>query len=74
MGTLLLLALLAFFVACGVSSLRSFPHERCGARRCDGGKVWNRRRTTFHFCSRCQGSGHRVRMAARIYRKMSSRK
>lgn len=37
----------------------AFPYGRCS--KCEGGKIWNARRTAFKRCTKCKGKGERLR-------------
>ena len=44
------------------------PFGRCRRRRCDNGRIHSRlSRRVFRECSRCDGTGKRVRVGRRVY-------
>lgn len=58
-------------VMAGPAHLVAYPWRRCRAYGCDGGRIWNSRRTVWDECAVCGGKGRRLRflgVGARIRR------
>jgi len=42
-------------------------HQMAKCTRCEGGKIWNGKRTHFGWCGKCEGKGFHVRWGRRMW-------
>jgi hypothetical protein len=77
MGSLLLLASLATlasvgYAACYAVACRYFPFGNCRACKGTGKRHAPIFRKSFRLCTRCAGTGRRVRLGRRLYEYLSA--